>query len=108
MQYTLDSVTHAKACLYEKFKKEAKEIPFLSNNTTGYIKEDNSFYFGVLTIGSNVSYAILYDENDTEIIRITTNSQIIEIFSSVKFFDSGDLEISNQMGQFRGYVINLD
>lgn len=106
MQFTLDSVTQFIESLKEKNKgKKVSSVPVLIDNLNDISKAENKYYFGILTIGSNVSEAILKDENDLEIITIIANGQIVDYFSYVSFVDNVPAELANPLGHFRGFEI---
>ena len=108
MQFTLDSI--------EQFKNSLKAInkgktitykPILIKDLNNISQADNKFYFGVLTVGSNIITAVLKDEADSEIITIESNSQIIDYFSSASFLDVDEIELISPKGHFRGFEINI-
>ena len=109
MLNTLDSITHAVAVLEERFKgSTVKPFPLYVEDLSKLItKEDNKFYFGVLAIGNGISTNVYTVDLTANIeIKITTNSQIIALFESVKGVDSGsaDIDMTNE-GVFRGFEI---
>ncbi|WP_034039772.1 hypothetical protein [Wocania ichthyoenteri] len=108
MQFTLDSITHVEESLKEANKgKEVNSFPVIINDLNDVSKLSNRLYFGILTVGSNVTKAVLKDENDNEIITILKNSQIIEFFSEVSFLDDLDAELATPKGHFRGFEIQI-
>jgi hypothetical protein len=66
------------------------------------------YYFGILTVGNNVDHAKLYISG-TEFIEIQKNSQIVDFFTDVKYFDSSNVELAvTPQGHFRGYRLSLN
>ncbi len=109
MHYTLDSEVHVKAILEKRFdNQKILSEPFETTDLGVLTQSPDTFYFGMLTLGSNAHKATLLD-NDKEIIDIDTNSQIIEYFTSVVFYDADNNQInSNVKGRFRGYQMTLE
>lgn len=109
MLNSLDSVTHAVACLQENNKGfTVKPFPFQTNDLSKLVeKVENKYYFGVLTIGNNDStniYTVNFDENVA--IKIGTNSQIIALFENLTGTDSVPAVIDmSAEGSFRGFEI---
>ena len=64
------------------------------------------YYYGLLTIGNNVNYASLL-VGTTEFLRITKNSQVVEYFTDVKYYDANDVLVASPQGHFRGYCLTL-
>lgn len=109
MQFTLDSVTHIESVLKKRFTDENfLTEPFETTNLNSLKESDGRFFFGVLTVGSNVEKATLLDTSK-EIIDVVKNSQIIDFFTEVKFFDASNTEITeNVKGRFRGFEITIE
>jgi len=109
MHYTLDSEKHVLAVLERRYdgQKFISE-PFETTNLNDLVEKEDIFYFGIITLGANVTKAILFD-GDKEIIEIVKNSQIIEYFTKVKYYDDMDVEILTDVkGRFRGYEMTLE
>jgi hypothetical protein len=107
MDYTLDSKVHVVECLKKKLNIErVTEEPVLLNLDEIKNHEENVFYFGVLTVGSNIETVKLNLFN-INFIDIETNSQIIGLF---KYIDI--IKIENDLkfpkGQFRGFRLNAE
>ena len=64
------------------------------------------YYYGLLTVGNNVSYANLL-VGTTEFLRITKNSQVVEYFTDVKYYDANNVLVASPQGHFRGYCLTL-
>ncbi|MDD7885754.1 hypothetical protein [Flavivirga sp. 57AJ16] len=108
MDYTLDSVTQVVKA-FEEFnpsKKVSKVTSFIED-LNDILPKENRFYFGVLTVSENVVKAVLKNGLDNDIITITKNSQIVELFHSVEFLDAMDAELAQPYGQFRGFEIYI-
>jgi hypothetical protein len=108
MNYTMDSVEHAKAVLIEKTKLEVKSfLPVFMTDIKDLSYFENRYFFGVITVGNNVSTAILnYEQNP--IITISSNTQVIDLFQSLDCTVFTDIETSSQYdfeGSFRGFEI---
>lgn len=108
MQYTLDSVTHAKEVVLSRFSSnKVEEKVYQTKDLNTLTKHENTFYFGVLTCGSNIKKCTVFDD-DNEIIDVNKNSQVIELFSHLKFFDETNQEITTGVkGRFRGFEITV-
>lgn len=108
MQYTLDSVVQFEACLDKLYPSSTyNREPIYIEDLSQLTLDENSFYFGVLTVGSNVITAVLKNSDDNEVITIETNSQIIEAFKSVDFLDVDTNPLPSPVGQFRGFQITI-
>lgn len=108
MEFTMDSVAQYVATLKEEHKgRHIKHTPLKIDNLNQIEFQDDRFYFGVLTVGTNVDKATLKDENGNEIISIIANSQIVEFFAQANFYDSTPSELANPVGHFRGFEINI-
>jgi hypothetical protein len=84
MNYTLDSLEQTKQALINKTKLEVKDaLPVFIDDLSEIAYTENRYYFGVLTVGSNIDYAVLsYAGND--IISVAQDSQIIQLFQSLE------------------------
>lgn len=106
MQYTLDSVKHAEACLMEKYKGSTityepvlKSLPEIEYGNT----EPNRYYFGVITVGANAEpIEVWFDK--TISISVAPNSEIIQLFSKISVSVEGH---KNILGIFRGYEFTI-
>lgn len=108
MEYTLDSKKHVEEVLKHKYKAK-KVISDLhdTEDLNSFSHTDKIYYFGVISIGNNVEYCQVLT-NNKKIIRGDKNSQIIEYFTDLKFYDALGVEITeNVEGQFRGHSLNL-
>jgi hypothetical protein len=106
MNYTLDSVKHAKECLQE-LKKTTKiiETPIVTSLSDLENNVENIFFFGIVTNGSN-NEKINFFLEDKKIITIAKNSQVIVLFSSIDIVKiSGNVD--EPEGQFRGFQIEV-
>lgn len=113
MNYTLDSVKHFRNCLKElkrDFDVSKPKPLYLSSDKTELTNSASSkktYYFGVLTVGSECTADLYFDGNKVSTVR--KNSQIITEFSHVVYHDLGGNEItdSSEGGSFRGFQMNL-
>lgn len=108
MNYTLDSVKHAKECLKQSNKgRDIIDLPIIKNVSEILDNPDKEiFYFGVVTIGENTptnetDLVNFYDENDTKIISVLPNNQIVLLFNRMTSVNA------NLSGQFRGFELTL-
>ncbi|WP_299116886.1 hypothetical protein [uncultured Winogradskyella sp.] len=110
MQFTLDSVKHAKAVLKEKYKGEKINVtPLLEIDLSNLTEsEEKVYYFGITTIGTNANNIIFYDSSTEKIIEVTQHNQIILLFNNIKSFDSDDNEVTAIKGQFRGFELRIE
>jgi hypothetical protein len=107
MEFTLDSVTQFKASLIDKLKPQSiTETPVIIDDLTEITNQEKRYFFGILTVGTDTN-AVLKNENDVEKITITSNSQIIDYFSSLEFKDDSDAPQLTPLGSFRGFEINV-
>lgn len=67
----------------------------------------NRMFYGVLTIGSNVESAILQNGLGGNILTISSNQQIIELFSALDIQNMNTGLINDSYIQFKGYEINI-
>lgn len=107
MQYTLDSIAHVESALQAKnkgFKVFADPVLIVGADLTDLAEKSNRAFFGVLTIGEGVRAKLAYEAN--EIITMDANSQIIEVFTSVKFQDEAGAEVEPK-GIFRGFEVQI-
>lgn len=107
MNYTLDSVEHAKEVLKETLKiKNVTAIPVVLDLEQLTKKELNNYYFGVITIGSNIEKLNL-SLFGLNFIDVEKNSQIIELFDFLTITKVvNDLNYSK--GHFRGFRLITD
>jgi len=110
MNYTLDSVEHAKQVLINETKLKIKDFtPVFITDLEELVTKQNRYYFGVLTLGNNVQTGILkYADND--LISCIANSQIIQLFQSLECIEDTEVEstsIYSFEGCFRGFEIVL-
>jgi helix-turn-helix protein len=108
MNYTMDSVQHAKAVLEERTKLKIKSfLPVFNTDLKALNHFRNRYFFGVITLGNNVEKGVLkYEENP--FITVTTNSQIIILFQSLECTTLEDVETTSEYefeGTFRGFEI---
>jgi hypothetical protein len=83
MNYTLDSVEHAKQALINKTKLKVKDAkPVFVEDLRDLVFVENKYYFGVLTLGSNIDAGVLsFGGND--VISIAGDSQAIQLFQAL-------------------------
>jgi DUF917 family protein len=106
MYNTLDSVNHAIECLENKLNvKNIVKRSFIGDLVDLETKYDNTFYFGVLTIGNNIETAKL-DFLNNQFINVEKNSQIIALFDKI-FIDQEiiDNKVPYPEGHFRGFIL---
>ena len=108
MNYTLDSLEQTKQALINKTKLKVRDaLPIFLDDLTDISFTENRYYFGVLTIGSNIDNVKLsFAGND--IITINTDSQIIQLFQSANFTIDSNVPSTSQYdfeGCFRGFEI---
>lgn len=101
MQFTLDSVAHAKQCLKQNYKDKEITVNEKLCSLEALLENDSNdtFYFGVVTNGTG-SEIILQNEHDHDFVTVDKNNQIIVLFHTIK-------KIGNVYGQFRGYELKL-
>jgi hypothetical protein len=102
MNYTLDSVEHAKECLKQELNiKKIDVIPiFCPIHKLEYSKE-NIFYFGVFTLGPNIDILSIESFGMT-VLEMESNSQGYFLFKNAgATFSSGNIPF----GQFRGFQL---
>jgi hypothetical protein len=108
MNYTMDSVEHAKEVLKEKTKLPVRScIPLFSTDIKDLNHFKNRYFFGILNIGNNVETGSLSFENNL-VINVSTNSQIISLFQSLDCIALEGTESSSDYefeGSFRGFEI---
>lgn len=102
MQYTLDSVTHAIECLKEKTNsKKVEYLPLVATLEEISYRENNHYYFGVITTGNNID-KITLNSFGIDFIEVDGNSQIVALFSWIQFERiTGNTDFPQ--GQFRGF-----
>lgn len=101
--YIFESVKQAKQVLQKLYKNnEIVVTPILKTlSQLPKVSDEETFYFGVLTFGSEPEKVTLNNlENNT--IDILPNNQIIELFRSLTY------EGETINGQFRGYELKLN
>ena len=94
MNYTLDSLEQTKQALINKTKLAVKDAtPVFIDDLRDLVHTENRYFFGVLTIGSNIDYAKLsFAGND--IISISQDSQVIQLFQAIdikRYVDSSSM-----------------
>lgn len=109
MNYTLDSVKHAKECLEQQYKGQkvtyipvVKTLKEIANNETKGL-----FYFGIVTCGNQdpatETHKIeFFDETETKIIEVLPDNQIIILFKNVVPTNV------DEYGQFRGFELHVE
>lgn len=111
MNYTLDSVKHFVEALGsgEAKGRIVRKEPILINDLTELkLHKDNVFYFGVLTVGDTAENCAL-SVNEAEYIRVKSNSQIIDYFQNIEFYDVDDIELIGAVkGHFRGFQVRIE
>lgn len=108
MHFTLDSVTQVVQALKNLNKaKTVNETPVLITDLNDISLQSNRYYFGILTVGTNVEKTILKDSSSNEIITIEKNSQIVDFFNDADFLDGGDVALVSPTGHFRGFEITI-
>ena len=110
MQFTLDSVKHAKAVLKEQYKqREITKTPVLISDLSElFTAKENTYFFGVTTIGDNPNDVKFYNEVTDDILKVRPNSQSILLFKNLKSFDSDNNEVTAIKGQFRGFELRIE
>lgn len=105
MQYTIDSISHVEAALKEKYKQaRIVSTPLLTTSTDDFVAEDdNTFYFGVMTVGPLDFPGSFYVHNGPFYIILDSNSQITVFFKYI--YNS---VVGLPPFQFRGFRIKLE
>jgi helix-turn-helix protein len=110
MNYTMDSVEHAKAVLIQRTKLKIKSfLPVLETDLNALKHYSSRYFFGVITLGDNVEKGILYFEN-SPFINVSKNSQIISLFQELELVLVEGSETTSEYqfeGTFRGFEIVL-
>lgn len=107
MEYTLDSLRQVEKALKgnnKNLKIISEPVIISGADMSGLYEKNNIYYFGVLTAGTGVNCQMLYNGN--EILTVEASSQIIEVFSDLKFTDGAGAEVEPK-GLFRGFIISL-
>ena len=103
MQFTLDSVEHAKSILQEMHRnQDVTYRPVLVNNSNKeLIMEENEikYFFGIVTAGNGTEIKVNFIDGD---ITIPEQNQIIEFFKSLTITSA---ETDNF--QFRGFELTV-
>mgnify|MGYP001452355849 CR=1 FL=1 len=103
MQFTLDSVEHAKAILEDlnPGQKVTYRPVLVNNSNKEFITDENSkkYFFGILTAGTGTELKVNFINGN---ITIPEENQIIELFKSL---DITSTETDNF--QFRGFELTL-
>jgi hypothetical protein len=105
MNYTLDSVQHAIECLREKLNiQKISKTALVCGLDELTEKNNNTYYFGVLNIGENVTNCQL-QLFGMNFIDIPFNNQIICLFDNIDLSLNPSSETSIHKGQFRGFIL---
>lgn len=104
MEYTLDSVTHAKEALKNLLKcKKIEAYPKVCFLKELENQKDNVYFFGVISIGSNFSYAVPRFHG-LDMLKLDTDSQIILLFDELYINNKLDAPNTTK-GFFRGFQL---
>ena len=106
MNYTLDSVEHAKEAIRATFNKEiiSSEPILITDSSILGVRIPNRYFFGRITTGSdseNVSFYL----NNKKILTVDPNSQIDLLFDVLQFNHEEFKKALSFDIQFRGFEI---
>lgn len=74
-----------------------------SEELVSMLENDLVNYFGILTVGPGVVVKLFF--NGIEIIEVSENNQIVELWDKIEFFDNEGLPNLTPKVLFRGYAL---
>lgn len=106
MKYTLDSITHVIEVLHnENIGKEIVTLPIYADDLSMFdTKTEQRLFFGIVTVGTDTN-GQFFKPDGSEILTVSSNSQIIELFSYITFEKDDETFQGSPLGHFRGFEI---